>query len=303
MAEMLTESRIVYFFEAVQRGTIRGAADWLNVAPSAVSRQISLLEDELDTTLIERHARGVKPTESGLLLIAYFREQMAHKDDLISQLQALQGLRTGQVTVVLGEGFVSDVLAGPMQYFSKQYPGIRVNLDLAGTNEVIRRISEDEGDIGLVYSPPAEPRLVSRAIQSQPLMAIVGPDFLRAGKRKSMTVKELASYPIAAMHPAYGTRQILQAVEFADKVRLEPVVTTNSIAVLKQFVKSGLGITCLPLFAISTELDNGELQAIEITHPLFDKGEAHLVTRAGRKLSVASNKMLQLMTAHMRAFR
>src|SRR5471030_127057 len=150
MADNLTESRIVYFFEAVRCGTIRAAADWLDVAPSTVSRQIGLLETELDVALIERHARGVKPTEAGQYLIEYFREQLAHKDDLISRLQELRGLRTGNVNVILGEGFVSDVLAGPIQLFCKQYPGIKLNLDLGSTNDVIRRVSEDEGEIGLV---------------------------------------------------------------------------------------------------------------------------------------------------------
>src|SRR5476651_711476 len=110
MADNLTESRIVYFFEAVRCGTIRAAADWLDT--------------ELDVALIERHARGVTPTEAGQYLIEYFREQLAHKDDLISRLQELRGLRTGNVNVILGEGFVSDVLAGPIQHFCKQYPGI-----------------------------------------------------------------------------------------------------------------------------------------------------------------------------------
>lgn len=302
MSDNLTESRIVYFFEAVRTGTIRAAADWLNVAPSAVSRQIRLLEAELDSPLIERHARGVKPTEAGQLVVAYFREQLAHKDDLISQVQELRGLRTGTVSVVLGEGFVSDVLAGPMQQFCKQHGGIRVNLDLAGTNEVVRRIAEDEGDIGLVYNPSVDAKIVSRAVNRQPLMAIVGPHFARKGKTKAMSIEELASYPLAATHPAFGTRQMLQAVEFAEKIRLEPIVTTNSLAILKQFVKSGLGVACMPRFAVSTELDAGELQAVEINHPLLQNAEAHLITRVGRKLSVASNKMLQLMTSQMRAF-
>jgi DNA-binding transcriptional LysR family regulator len=303
MADNLTESRIVYFFEAVRCGTIRAAADWLDVAPSAVSRQIGLLETELDAALIERHARGVRPTEAGQYLIEYFREQLAHKDDLISRLQELRGLRTGNVSVVLGEGFVSDVLAGPMQNFCKQYPGIKINLDLGSTNDVMRRISEDEGEIGLVYNPPGEPKIVSRAIKQQPMMAIVAPDYPRASKQKSMSVQELASYPLAATHATYGTRQMLQAVEFAEKVRLDPVVTTNSINILKQFAKSGLGLAVLPAFAVTTELEAGELLAIEIDHPILKKAEAHLVTRVGRKLSVASNKMLQLMSSQMRAFR
>ncbi|AZQ56097.1 LysR family transcriptional regulator [Burkholderia cenocepacia] len=302
MSDTLTDSRIVYFYEAVRCGTIRAAADWLDVAPSAVSRQIGLLEKELDATLVERHARGVTPTEAGRCVIEYFREQLAHRDDLISRLQELRGLKTGEVSLVLGEGFVSDLLAGPMQQFCRQFPGIRVNLDVGSTNDVIRKISNDEGEIGLVYNPPAEPKLVSRASKRQPMMAIVGPDFPRRG-HKVLTVQQLATYPLAATHPSYGTRQMMEAVEYAERVRLGPIVTTNSFAILKEFVKSGLGIAVMPAFAVTAELQAKELFAIEIAHPILENAEAHMVTRVGRKLSVAANKMLQMMTGQMRAFR
>ncbi|MFP3502751.1 LysR family transcriptional regulator [Burkholderia sp. SIMBA_062] len=302
MSDTLTESRIVYFYEAVRCGTIRAAADWLDVAPSAVSRQIGLLEKELDATLVERHARGVTPTEAGRCVIEYFREQLAHRDDLISRLQELRGLKTGEVSLVLGEGFVSDLLAGPMQQFCRQFPGIRVNLDVGSTNDVIRKISNDEGEIGLVYNPPAEPKLVSRASKRQPMMAIVGPDFPRRS-HKVLTVQQLATHPLAATHPSYGTRQMMEAVEYAERVRLTPIVTTNSFAILKEFVRSGLGISVMPAFAVAAELQAKELFAIEIAHPILENAEAHMVTRVGRKLSVAANKMLQMMTGQMRAFR
>ena len=302
MSDTLTDSRIVYFYEAVRCGTIRAAADWLDVAPSAVSRQIGLLEKELDATLVERHARGVTPTDAGRCVIEYFREQLAHRDDLISRLQELRGLKTGQVSLVLGEGFVSDLLAGPMQQFCRQFPGIRVNLDVGSTNDVIRKISNDEGEIGLVYNPPAEPKLVSRASKRQPMMAIVGPDFPRRS-HKVLTVQQLATYPLAATHPSYGTRQMMEAVEYAERVRLAPIITTNSFAILKEFVKSGLGISVMPAFAVAAELQAKELFAIEIAHPILENAEAHMVTRVGRKLSVAANKMLQMMTVQMRAFR
>ncbi|AKM44939.1 LysR family transcriptional regulator [Burkholderia contaminans FFH2055] len=302
MSDTLTDSRIVYFYEAVRCGTIRAAADWLDVAPSAVSRQIGLLEKELDATLVERHARGVTPTEAGRCVIEYFREQLAHRDDLISRLQELRGLKTGQVNLVLGEGFVSDLLAGPMPQFCRQFPGIRVNLDVGSTNDVIRKISNDEGEIGLVYNPPAEPKLVSRASKRQQMMAIVGPGFPRRS-HKVLTVQQLATYPLAATHPSYGTRQMMEAVEYAERVRLTPIVTTNSFAILKEFVKSGLGIALMPAFAVAAELQAKELFAIEIAHPILENAEAHMVTRVGRKLSVAANKMLQMMTGQMQAFR
>ena len=76
--------------------------------------------------------------------------QLALRDDLLSRLQGFRGLRTGHISVVLGEARVSDLLPRGMQHFCKQFPGIVVNLDLAGANEMMRKISEDEGEIGLV---------------------------------------------------------------------------------------------------------------------------------------------------------
>lgn len=303
MPRSLTESRIPYLFEAVRCGTIRAAADRLDVAPSAVSRQIDLLEKELAMSLIERHARGVTPTQAGEHLIRYHREQLAHRDDLLSRLDEMRGLRRGHVDVVLGEGFVTDVLAAPLKRFLAAYPSLSVTLDLAGTNEVVRRVSEDEAEIGLVYSPPTEPRIVSRAIRRQPLKAIVAPGFALLGKRRALTPRELLDFPLALTHPAYGTRQIVAAVEFAERLRYAPAVTTNSIAIVKQFVRFELGIGCLPAFAVAAELDAGELHAIDLDHPLFASAEAHLITRVGRKLSVAANRMLQMMSTQMRAFR
>ena len=78
MTEQIKEARIVFLFEAIQRGSMRAAADALNIAPSAVSRQIALLEQELAIPLIERHTRGIKPTEAGRLLIEYFSANNAH---------------------------------------------------------------------------------------------------------------------------------------------------------------------------------------------------------------------------------
>ncbi|SDV47964.1 LysR family transcriptional regulator [Chitinasiproducens palmae] len=303
MAQSMNESRIVYLYEAVRCGSIRAAADWLDVAPSAVSRQIGLLEKELAVPLIERHARGVTPTAAGQQLIDYFREQAAHRDDLLSRLDALRGLRRGHIDIVLGEGFVADVLAGPLRLFRSQHPAITVTLDLAGTNEVVRRVAEDEAEIGLVYSPPPDPRIVSRLVCTQPLQAVVGPAFALRGKQSALTPRELARFPMALTHPAYGTRQIVEAVAFAERIRFEPAVTTNSIAIVKQFVRSELGVTCLPAFAVSDELDAGTLFALELDHPLFRQAQAHLVTRVGRRLSVAANRMLQMMGAQMRAFR
>ncbi|VVE01222.1 LysR family transcriptional regulator [Pandoraea capi] len=340
MTPAINESRLSYLYEAVQCGTVRAAADRLDIAPSAVSRQIALLEAELALPLIERHKRGVHLTQAGRLLMEYYREQRAHQEDLLAKLQEVRGLRRGHIRLAVGEGFVSDLMGAPLQYFCKRYPDITLTLDLAGTNEVMRLVAEDDADIGLVYNPPAEPKIVSRAQMAQPVHAIVAPgspliaqaanaaatqaaEAMRAmGATKAtkaiqagdathadgrhqpgaLTLDALYDVPLALMHGAYGTRQLMELAEQSEKHRLTPTVTTNSISVLKHFVRAGLGATFLPTFAVSQEIEAGVLCAVPIDHPILNSAEAHLITRAGRRLSGAANRLLTHLASKMEAF-
>lgn len=305
MTPAINESRLSYLFEAVQCGTVRAAADRLDIAPSAVSRQIALLEAELALPLIERHKRGVHLTQAGRLLMEYYREQRAHQEDLLAKLQEVRGLRRGHIRLAVGEGFVSDLMGAPLQFFCRRYPDITLTLDLAGTNEVMRLVAEDDADIGLVYNPPAEPKIVSRAQLAQPVHAIVAPGsplIAKADKLGTLTLDALYDVPLALMHGSYGTRQLMELAEQSEKHRLVPTVTTNSISVLKHFVRAGLGATFLPTFAVSQEIDAGVLRAMPIDHPILSSAEAHLITRAGRRLSGAANRLLTHLASKMEAF-
>ncbi|VVD85165.1 LysR family transcriptional regulator [Pandoraea anhela] len=311
MTPTINENRLSYLYEAVQCGTVRAAADRLDIAPSAVSRQIALLEAELAMPLIERHKRGVHLTQAGRLLMEYYREQRAHQEDLLAKLQEVRGLRRGHIRLAVGEGFVSDLMGAPLQYFCKRYPDITLTLDLAGTNEVMRLVAEDDADIGLVYNPPAEPKIVSRAQMAQPVHAIVAPDSpliaaarnaQHADRPGALPLDTLYGVPLALMHGSYGTRQLMALAEQSEKHRLIPTVTTNSISVLKHFVRAGLGATFLPTFAVSQEIEAGVLCAVPIDHPILNGAEAHLITRAGRRLSGAANRLLTHLASKMEAF-
>src|SRR5690348_13469050 len=150
----LKDHRIRYFYEAVSTGSVRAAADKLDLNPSVVSRQIAQLETELAIVLIERHGRGVTPTDAGQVLADYYRQHLSDQEDLLAKIQDIRGLSQGHIRLVLGEGFVSDLMDRPLQDFWTRYPGLTVTLNLAGTNEVLRMVAEDEAHIGLVYNPP-----------------------------------------------------------------------------------------------------------------------------------------------------
>jgi len=301
-APTLDDRRVRYLFEAVLAGSIRAAADKLDMNPSVVSRQIAQLESELVITLLERHGRGVKATQAGAVLVDYYRQHAAHQDDALAKLQAIRGLDAGHVDVVLGEGFVSDLMDAPLANFCRRYPGITFTLHLAGSNDIQRFVEEDLAHIGLIYNPPAMPGIRSQAAITQPMCAIVAPGHPIAARARLTALADLTDWPVALMHGSYGTRQIIQMAEQQEKIRLHPKLVTNSISVIKHFVRADFGVSILPAFAVSQEIDSGLLACVPIDNPLLAKCEAHIVTRLGRQLSPAAHRLLQQLMATMRAF-
>lgn len=295
------DSRIRYLHEAAISGSVRTAADRLGIAPSAVSRQITLLEEELGSVLLERHRKGVIPTQAGELLIAYYRQQSASRQDVVAKLESLRGLNRGSIHIVSGEGFAPELMSGPIRQFRQNHPGIAIAIDIAGTTEILRRIREDEAEVGLVYYAPPDARIVVRRSALQPLQAIVANGH-PLQLQKSVTLASLTQWPIALTQGAFGIRQLLDHAERSEKTRLEAALTTNLFSVLIHFVTSEQGIALLPAFAVANELKAGIVKAVPINSPSLSQAEAQLITRAGRHLSPAANRFVQYCMQGMQAF-
>src|SRR5437016_10132090 len=176
MSSVIDDRRVRYLYEAVTTGSVRAAGDKLDMNPSVVSRQIAKLEEELAIPLLERHGRGVKPTEAGQMLVDYHRQHVSYQDDVVSKVQELRGLQRGHIDLVLGEGFVSDLMAEPLQGFWRRYPGLTVTLSLAGTNEVLRRAAEDTCHIALGYNRPVTRGIRSAAAIRPPMCVLTRPN-------------------------------------------------------------------------------------------------------------------------------
>ena len=295
------DSRARYLYEAVQGGSIRNAAEKLGIVPSAVSRQIALLEEELGSPLLERHRSGVVPTAAGQLLLDYYRQHQAQQHDILAQLNALRGLHTGSVRIVSGEGFAQELIAGPMRQFHNQHPGVSVSLEIYGTNDIMRRVREDLAEIGLVYYAPSDPRITARATANQPMHAIVAASHPLAGAPHT-SLEQLTQWPIALLQGVYGIRQLVEYAEQTDHLRLSPALTSNLISVLLHFIASGQGVTLLPQCAVSTELAHGTVRAIPISNPAFAHAQMQLITRTGRELSPAAQQFLDFCLRGMQAF-
>ena len=111
-----------YVDEVARTGSIRKAADHLNVTASAVNRRIMDLEDELGARLFERRPRGVRLTAAGEVFVHYLREQDGSVERMKSQIEDLRGLRRGTVRIACSQALALDFLPRMIAEFRTRHP-------------------------------------------------------------------------------------------------------------------------------------------------------------------------------------
>ncbi|WP_390882383.1 LysR family transcriptional regulator [Halomonas saccharevitans] len=286
----------------IRRGSLRKAATHLDIDVSAISRQIRQLEEHLDTLLLERHAGGIKVTEAGRLLVDHYHSQQAAEDAVISRLSALQGLVSGQVRIAVGEGFIADLISAPLQSFMNAYPGIELDVVMAGVNEAMALVKDREVELALLYAPPIDPQLTCHIETRQPLDLIVPADHELAHCRHPMRFQELAKWPVGLMDNPFGMRQMVNAVAHQERVFLHARLHTNSVAVLKNFVRWGTGITFMPELTVAEEIRQGDITVLPMAYSVLSDARAQIVSLTGRELTVAANACLDHLCRGMRFF-
>lgn len=289
--------RLLYLQAAVAAGSVRGGAERLRTSPSALSRQIAKMEEELQIPLLERHGRGVRPTDAGTLLIEYLVQQQSQLDHVVGQIWDIVGLRRGVVSIAVGEGFIEELIGHPLRTFAQHHPQLRIDLQFGGTDEIIRRVTDGSAHIGLVYNPPSEPRIQSHASKAHSMCVVTNPNHPLTRIPRKLVIEDLQDCDLAVTPGNFGIRQVLMVAEAQGGPRLFPRVTASSSRFLNRFVEEWNGVILQPRFAVAREIENGSVVAMELDNDHLARAEVHLITQRGRRLPVSAEHLLR----HMRA--
>lgn len=148
---VLDIKRLQILLAVVEEGSVTAAADELFYTPSGVSQQLRKLEEEVGQPLLQRHARGMIPTDAGHVLASHARSILQQMDAAMADLGQLAGLNSGSLSLgtfpTLGSSFMPLVISR----FRKMYPSIKLDVRSTRLQELMALLAKGEISLGLLW--------------------------------------------------------------------------------------------------------------------------------------------------------
>jgi len=288
----LHASVLKYFDMVVRLGSIRQAADRLNVASSAINRQIIKLEKYLGTPLFERLPRGMRLTPAGEVLIGHVRNTLRDFDAVLAEIEDFKGSRKGIVAVAAVEGVAADFLPKIISDFHKDYPGISFTITILESDKVLSMLQANGADIGLMFNPPARSGVKLEASVSLKLGAIMAPTHPLA-KRKAIRLAECQGYPLILPDITHPNRYWLNSILNDPSRDVHPAASSNSFQLMRALAKDGLGIAFQTTVGIEEEIRTKKLTYIPLSDRSLKPSVLTVLSRAKYGLSAPASMFLK----------
>jgi len=293
--QRLRPPRLLTYVDAVARhGSIRKAADALNVASSALNRQILDLELDLGSALFERLPRGVRLTAAGEVFLAYTRQAISELKAVESQVEQLRGLVRGQVGVAAVESVAGDLLPAAITEFQTAHPNVRFTVRIGAPDDLVAALIADEVDLILThYSPPRKNVAVVAAVK-QALCALMVADHPLAG-RDDLRLRDCLSYPLALGDSTLAGRALIEQVLAQASFDLDPRLISNSVETMKAFARMNRGVCFQFRKPGKALIPPGDMIALPLVDPPLLQARLILATRRGRVLPIAAATFVELL--------
>lgn len=247
-----------YFVKTCELRSMGRAALELDLATSALSQQISRLESELSTRLLQRSSAGVTPTDAGLAFLQQAQLTLRHADEAVRAAQ--QARLAGHVSIGLPPT-TSSVLGVPLiQAMAKRYPDVRLHLVEALSGHLATMLNGRQLDLAVLFQADAARRWSVLPLLDEKLFVIGRADLPGLPKGPQVRIARLGELPLILPSASHGLRATLAAA-FA-RARVEPrvVAEIDGLALLMDAVRAGQGATIQPGAATARLSDAGLLQ-------------------------------------------
>lgn len=291
-----------YFHEVAQAGSFRKAGENLRIAPSAVHRQIFLLEAKLGTQLFERHRGrgGVKLTAAGEVLKLRIGQAVVELSKAMEEIQALSDVQRGRVSIAVNDTLASDLLYRLIASHHQDAPRLDFDVHIGETPDLAEIMLRGDVDATLCFG--MAPRIGIRKIWEKECETtiLVHRDHPLA-RKKSATLGECAQYPLAMQKGGEWTRGLVDAMFREAGLRPRILLATNSFHLMREIVSSGVAISIQTRLPGVPEAENLDLAHVRLKAPLEHFSVLSCCVPMDRRLPAASFAFIERLVRFLEA--
>ena len=256
-----TLRQLEVFLAAAFHENLTRAAESLSMSQSAASSALRDLENQFDVQLFDRVGKRLQLNELGHTVRPKARaliDQAHSLEHALASHAEVGDLKVG-ATLSIGNYLAVEIMA---RYMVEQ-PGARVELEVANTATIVRKVANFELDIGLIEGETHHPDLEMKHWRDDELVVFCAPDHPWAGK-PWLTDEELVEAEWVVREKGSGTRQHFEWAMHGLLPRLQFKLELQHTEAIKRAVEAGLGIGCLSAITLVEAFRRGTLVPLPV---------------------------------------
>src|ERR1700691_1149915 len=251
------------FCDLAETESFTKAAQINEITQSAVSQQISSLERQFKSLLIERSKKKFRLTREGQVLYEYSKQVIQTYDSLQNRLQEIKDIISGTIRVATIYSIGLHDLPPYLKKFLKSFPTVNVHIEYRRANQVYEDVLSNVVDLGLVAYPTRDAKVETIFLRKDNMVLICHPGHPLA-KAKSVKLSQLVGQKFVSFEPDIPTRKAIDKVLKDHHVTVESVMEFDNIETVKRAVEIDAGISLVPQGTVLQEIAKQTLVAVQI---------------------------------------
>jgi DNA-binding transcriptional LysR family regulator len=298
---MLHAAALIYFREVARVGSIRKAAASLNVAASALNRQIINLEARLGTPLFDRLPGNMRLTVAGDLLLRHVVDTLHDFDRVRGAIDDLKAARSGHIAVAALDSLLVDFLPRVIDRFRVDFPAVTYSVMAAQPPDVPVMVARGEIDMGFTFvgQIPNSVRYVTDI--AAPIGVVMRADHPLANKL-AVDFDEVSRYPLLTQSGPLPKGADVDAAFANFKSAIKPKLQSNSIQMLKLAIMLNMGVSFFTRLGFLHEIEKGDLAWRPLNSPGINTLRIGLVVSAQRELSPPAEQFARRLADDLHRF-
>ena len=288
-----------YFVAVADSGSFSAAAAKLRISQPSIGQQVRNLEEELGTTLLQRHSRGIVLSPTGEMFIDLARDIIARVDSASRTIRDRSAEPFGEVRIGMTVSAAAPLAAPLVRAAEARFPRIRLSVTEALSHYLIELLEDDHLDLALAFIGDYPDGMRGEHLAEEDFHLCIPHDHPLAGAA-SVTMDEVLDFPLLLPPQSHQLRtQIDEAAATLGK-SMEVKLVVQSIGLMVDFVEHGLGVTVLPYAATARPVSEGRVAAVPIIAPRLTRTMT-LLHSARRPMNTAELAIRDILRELVRA--